>query len=63
MDPRKNTARFYDIIKHPVNDVPFYIKRIESLEAKKALELGCGTGRVFVPLAKACEKIVGIDVV
>jgi methylase of polypeptide subunit release factors len=61
MDPRKNTARFYDTVKHPVNDVPFYVERIRSLKVKTVLELGCGTGRVFVPLAKVCEKITGID--
>jgi SAM-dependent methyltransferase len=61
MDPRKNTARFYDTVNHPIDDAPFYIERIKSLNAKKVLELGCGTGRVFVPLAKTCEKIVGID--
>ncbi|MBU2491459.1 MAG: class I SAM-dependent methyltransferase [Bacteroidetes bacterium] len=61
MDPRKNTARFYDTVIHPINDLPFYIKRIKSLKSKNVLELGCGTGRVLVPLAKYCKKIVGID--
>jgi len=61
MDPRKNTARFYDTVSHPINDVTFYIERIQSLKAKNVLELGCGTGRVLVPLAKSCEKIVGVD--
>ncbi len=27
----------------------------------RILELGCGTGRILVPLASACAKIVGID--
>ena len=31
------------------------------MNAKNVLELGCGTGRVLVPLAKSCENIVGID--
>lgn len=61
MDPRKNTARFYDAVNHPINDVPFYLERIKSVKAKNILELGCGTGRVLVPLAKSCKKIVGID--
>lgn len=61
MDPRKNTARFYDTVSHPINDETFYLKRIKSLKAKNVLELGCGTGRVLVPLAKSCEKIVGVD--
>jgi ubiquinone/menaquinone biosynthesis C-methylase UbiE len=61
MDTRKNTARFYDTVNHPINDVPFYLEKIKSLKAKNVLELGCGTGRVLVPLAKSCEEIVGID--
>jgi ubiquinone/menaquinone biosynthesis C-methylase UbiE len=61
MDPRKNTARFYDAVNHPINDVPFYLERIKSLKAKNVLELGCGTGRMLVPLAKSCVKIIGID--
>ncbi|MGD8780269.1 MAG: class I SAM-dependent methyltransferase [Ignavibacteria bacterium] len=61
MDPRKNTARFYDTVNHPINDVPFYLERIKSVKAKNVLELGCGTGRVLVPLAKSCKKIIGID--
>lgn len=61
MDPRKNTARFYDAVSHPVNDVPFYLERIKSVKAESVLELGCGTGRVLVPLAKSCKEIVGID--
>ena len=34
MGPRKNTARFYDIVSHPINVIPFYIERIKSLKAK-----------------------------
>jgi len=41
-------------------DVPFW--RRVALEAKgKVLELGCGTGRVTKPLARAGIDIVGID--
>lgn len=27
-----------------------------------ALDFGCGTGRLLLPLAKICEKVVGVDV-
>ena len=60
-DPRKNTSRYYDIVQHPVDDIPFYLERIRQLDAREVLELGCGTGRVFVPLAGVCEKLVGVD--
>lgn len=43
-----------------VNDIPFYVE-----EATKAdppvLELGCGTGRVLVPVAKAGVQVHGLD--
>jgi 2-polyprenyl-3-methyl-5-hydroxy-6-metoxy-1,4-benzoquinol methylase len=29
---------------------------------KRALELGCGVGRILVPLAERCEEVVGVDV-
>jgi len=41
-------------------DVPFW--RRVALQAKgRVLELGCGTGRVTLPLAKAGVKVVGVD--
>ena len=41
-------------------DIPFW-RRIASAAAGTVLELGCGTGRVSVPLAKAGVDLVGID--
>ena len=29
---------------------------------KKAVDFGCGVGRLIVPLSKLCEEVVGIDV-
>lgn len=41
-------------------DVPFW--RSVALQAKgPVLELGCGTGRISLPLARAGVKVVGID--
>ena len=41
-------------------DIPFYVE-----EAKRAggpaLELGCGTGRVLIPVAEAGVEVVGLD--
>jgi SAM-dependent methyltransferase len=42
------------------NDVPFYLARLPSSGAH-VLELGCGTGRVTVPLAQHCASLHGID--
>jgi ubiquinone/menaquinone biosynthesis C-methylase UbiE len=41
-------------------DVPFW-RRIASRTAGPVLELGCGTGRITFPLARAGVSIVGID--
>jgi ubiquinone/menaquinone biosynthesis C-methylase UbiE len=41
-------------------DVPFW-RRIASTAGGSVLELGCGTGRVSVPLAKAGVDLVGVD--
>ena len=41
-------------------DVPFYV---ESAKAARGpvLELGCGTGRILLPIARAGVSIVGLD--
>ena len=41
-------------------DVPFW-RRLASMADGAVLELGCGTGRVTVPLAKTGVNIVGVD--
>ena len=41
-------------------DVPFW-KRLARAAEGPVLELGCGTGRVTLPLGRAGAKVVGID--
>ncbi len=41
-------------------DVPFW-RRVASAAGGPVLELGCGTGRVSLPLARAGVTVVGID--
>jgi SAM-dependent methyltransferase len=41
-------------------DVPFW-RRVASQAPGPVLELGCGTGRITIPLARAAIDIVGID--
>jgi SAM-dependent methyltransferase len=35
---------------------------IEVFEPQKCLDFGCGVGRLVIPLAEKCEKVVGVDI-
>lgn len=41
------------------NDVGFYIDRVAGKGS--VLEVGCGTGRISIPISKVCGELVGID--
>jgi ubiquinone/menaquinone biosynthesis C-methylase UbiE len=58
-DPRAGNAVYYDLDADPLSDVPFYLRNVDRNTA--LLELGCGTGRVLIPLAAHCREIVGVD--
>jgi cyclopropane fatty-acyl-phospholipid synthase-like methyltransferase len=60
-DILESAARYYDLSPENPDDVPFYLQRIPSLQAR-VLELGSGTGRVLVLLAEKCSRILGVDV-
>jgi SAM-dependent methyltransferase len=57
----------YDAVPAYANrsDVPFYLEEAASAGSPDApatvLELGCGTGRVLLPLARAGHAVTGID--
>lgn len=57
-----NTARFYDIgnkiIKYDY-DIDFYKSFVDS--HTDVLEIGCGTGRVTIPLLEKCKSITAMD--
>ena len=57
---RSDAAKYYDFNPDIPLDIPFYMERIPSPDAR-LLELGCGTGRVTIPLSQYCESIHGID--
>jgi SAM-dependent methyltransferase len=59
-DARFCAARFYDSNPGMPQDLPFYTARIRS-RTQSILELGCGTGRVLLPLSGVCGFIQGID--
>ena len=60
LDIRAKTARYYDLSPDPPDDLAFYRVRLPSDNAS-VLELGCGTGRVLVPIASSCGYIQGLD--
>lgn len=59
-DSREQAAQYYDL--QPFHDdLPFYERLLPAADAN-VLELGCGTGRILVPLAKQCGSIHGLDI-
>lgn len=55
-------AEFYDLVVpyRDRNDVNFFVEMAQRSEGP-VLELGCGTGRVLIPTAKAEIEIIGLD--
>jgi len=56
-------AEFYDFVPDYAgrSDREFYISYSRSAQGK-TLELGCGTGRILIPTARAGCPIVGLDI-
>jgi ubiquinone/menaquinone biosynthesis C-methylase UbiE len=55
-------GRHYDLKNEGIqSDVGFYLRQIKTY-GDPALELGCGTGRITIPLAQAGIDITGLDV-
>lgn len=61
-DPRAGTARFYDLVPAYVErgDVDFYVEEAVR-SGGPVLELGCGTGRILLPTARAGVAVTGLD--
>lgn len=59
-DPFAPIARFYDLdLEGFGDDLALYA---ELARGRDVLELGCGTGRVAIPLAEAGVRVTGVDI-
>ncbi len=54
-------ANIYDGLNTFLDDLQFYTKWLSRIKDAKTLELGCGTGRLTIPLAKDGYDITGVD--
>jgi len=55
-------ASFYDAWSRTVTeDVPFYVEEAQAVAPGPVVELGVGTGRVAIPIAKAGARVIGVD--
>lgn len=53
-------ADLYDPVHDMTEDIPFWVEEAVS-SGGPVLELGCGTGRVAIPIARAGVRVVGLD--
>ena len=62
LDEYEATAEFYDSVVpyRERADVPFFVEAAVA-SGGPVLELGCGTGRILVPTARAGVEVVGLD--
>jgi SAM-dependent methyltransferase len=55
-------AKFYDAyVGDYALDLPFYLDLASNVHAS-ILEIGCGSGRVLLPLLKAGHRVTGVDI-
>ena len=54
-------AALYDAVYADAGDIPFWESMAAEAGSGPLLELGCGTGRVLLPLARAGHEITGVD--
>lgn len=63
MDPfgDENLVELYDLDNAPGDDHAYFRALADSLDARKVLDLGCGTGLLTRALATPGREVIGID--
>lgn len=61
MDQFTDVARTYDWTEQSTDDIPFFVALARQADGE-ILELGAGTGRVTIPVAKLGKPITALDV-
>lgn len=56
----ENYDDLYGVLRDPSGDARFYLE-LARQSGEPVLELGCGTGRVLLPIARAGIECVGLD--
>jgi SAM-dependent methyltransferase len=53
----------YDLVPQYAQraDLDFYLEQVQSVDGS-VLELGCGTGRILLPVARAGASVTGLDI-
>jgi len=54
-------AELYDAVYADPGDTPFWLQMADEGQSGPILELGCGTGRLSIPLARGGHDVTGID--
>lgn len=54
-------ARYYDLIHKELKDDILFATKLASRFGDPILELGCGTGRLILPLARTGHEVTGLD--
>ncbi len=54
-------GKHYDAWTERKVDIPFYKRQVERY-GDPVLELGCGTGRITIPIAREGHEIIGLDI-
>jgi len=60
MNPNRRYAELYDLAVTLADDIPLYKELFRS--SSSVVEIGCGTGRITIPLGRTGIRILGTDI-